>query len=107
MCETLCVSCKTGVSTSPSPMELLQWRPADLQSQMLWGLFPDARPPAGEPDIGLRTHSCGRMPVIELVSCLWIAHSEHVGFDCIVSVPLLSSCCDFFFISLNVEYLLW
>ena len=71
------------------------------------GSYPDARTPAGEPGIGLRTHSCGRMPVIELVSRLWVAHSEGMGFDYIVSVPLLSSCFHFFFMSLNVEYLFW
>ena len=42
--ETLCAPSKSGVSVSPSPLELLRSSPAGLQSQMLWGfllLMPD------------------------------------------------------------------
>ena len=37
--ENLCAPSKSGVSVSPSPVELLQSSSAGLQSQMLWGLL--------------------------------------------------------------------
>ena len=64
-CEILCVPFKSEVSISPSPVGLLQLSPAGLQFQMLWGLVflvPDLW--AGEPDIWLKTHSCGRISAI-------------------------------------------
>ena len=51
---TLCVPSKSGVSVSPSPVEVLQSNPASLQSLILWEfllLLPD--PQVGKPDIGL------------------------------------------------------
>ena len=63
--KTLWASSKSGISVNPSPVEFLQSSPAGLQSQMLWGLLllkPD--PQTGEPDFGLRTHSCGRTSAI-------------------------------------------
>ena len=39
MHETLCAPSKRGVSVFPSFVELVQSSPADLQSQMLWGLL--------------------------------------------------------------------
>ena len=52
----LCVPSNSGVSVSPSPVEVLQSNPTGLQSQILWGLlFPLLGPQAGKPDIGLRT----------------------------------------------------
>ena len=53
--ETLCVSCKSGVSVHPSPMELLQSSLISLQNQMLWGLHSISDLQVGEPDIRLRT----------------------------------------------------
>ena len=53
---TLCVRSKSGVSVSPSPVEVLQSNPASLQSLILWEfllLLPD--PQLGKPDVGLRT----------------------------------------------------
>ena len=56
MCKAFCVSSKNRMSVSLSPVELLQWRPADLQSQMLWGLLvPMPDPQAGELGMGFRT----------------------------------------------------
>ena len=54
--ETLCAPSQSGVSVSPSPVELLHSSAAGLQSQMLWGLLllmPN--PQAEEPEEGLRT----------------------------------------------------
>ena len=52
----LCVSFKSEVPLAPSPMGLPKLKPADLQSQILWGYaFPVQGPQAGEPDLGLRT----------------------------------------------------
>ena len=55
MCEVLCVSFKSEVPISPSPVRFLQLSPVGLQSQMFWGLFLMQEPHAGEPDMGLRT----------------------------------------------------
>ena len=61
--KTLCVPSKSGVSGSPSPVEVLQLNPAGPQSQTLWGLlFPLPDPQAGKLDTGLRTFT----PVGEL-----------------------------------------
>ena len=58
---------------SPSPMEFLRSNPADLQSQILWGLLlPLPDPHAGEPDMGLRTFT----PVGEL---LWYNYFQFVS----------------------------
>ena len=55
------------------------------------------------------SHSFGRTSVIWLFPCLWVTHQRGMEFDyiMIMSVPLLSSYCGFFFISLSVEYLFW
>ena len=56
--ETLCVTSKSGVSVSPSLMEILQSNPASLQIQILWGLlFPLPDPQAGKPFAGFRLMS--------------------------------------------------
>ena len=53
---TLCVPSKSGVSVSPSPLEVLQSIPARLQSLILWEfLLPLLDPQVGKPDVGLRT----------------------------------------------------
>ena len=53
--EILCVTFKSEVSITPSPVGLLQLSPTDLQSRMLWGLvFTVLDPWAGGPDMGLR-----------------------------------------------------
>ena len=47
---------RTGVSFSPSPLELLHTSPTGLQCQILWGLFlPVPDPYMWEFDVGLRT----------------------------------------------------
>ena len=53
---TLCVPSKSGVSVSPSPVEVLQSNPASLQSLFLWEfLLPLLDPQVGKADLGLRT----------------------------------------------------
>ena len=53
---TLCVPSKSGVSVSPSPVEVLQSNPASLQSLILWEFpLPLLDPQVGKPDVGLRT----------------------------------------------------
>ena len=55
---TLCVPSKSGVSISPSPVEVLQSIPTRLQSLILYEfLLPLLDPQVGKPDVGLRTFS--------------------------------------------------
>ena len=62
--ETLYAPSKSGVSISPSPMELLHLSYAGLQSQMLWGLLlTQCQTPRMEPDVGLRTPTPVREPL--------------------------------------------
>ena len=64
--STLCVPSKSGISVSPSPVEVLQSNSASLQSLILWEfllLFLD--PQVGKPDVGLRTFT----PVGGLLWC--------------------------------------
>ena len=58
-------------------------------------LTPD--PQAGEPDVELRILT-PMSELLQLFSSLWVAHPVIMGFDYIMSVPLLPSCCDFFFV---------
>ena len=105
---TLCVSSRSGVSVSPSPVEVLQSNPASLQSLILWKfLLPLPDPQVGKPDVGLRTFSpvsgplwynCS--PVCESPTqqlwdliLLWLRPSNHL----IAASPL----------SLVVGYLFW
>ena len=39
VCENLCAPSKSGVSVSPSPVELLHSSPANLQGSVLWEFF--------------------------------------------------------------------
>ena len=53
---TLCVPSKSGVSISPSPVEILQSNPSSLQSLNLKEfLLLLLDPQVGKPDVGLRT----------------------------------------------------
>ena len=53
---TLCVPSKSGVSVSPSPVEVLQSNPTNLQSLILWEfLLPLPDPQVVKPNVGLRT----------------------------------------------------
>ena len=53
---TLRVPSKSGVSVSPSPVEVLKSNPASLQSLILYKfLLPLLDPQVGKPDMGLRT----------------------------------------------------
>ena len=105
---TLCVPSKSGVSVSPSPVEVLQSNPASLQSLILWEFpLPFSDPQAGKPDVGLRTftpvggllwYNCS--PVCESpTQQLWdlILLSLCPSYSLIVASPL----------SLDVGYLFW
>ena len=47
---------KTGVSVSPSPVEVLWSNPTGLQGQIPWGFsVPLSDPQAGKPDVEFRT----------------------------------------------------
>ena len=96
---TLCVSSKSGVSVSPSPVKVLQSNPASLQSLILWGfLLPLPDPQVGKPDMGLRTFS----PVHGLLwyDCSPVCESHTLWlWDLILLfAPLLPSHCSFFFV---------
>ena len=53
---TLCVSSKSGVSVSPSPVKVLQSNPTSVQSLILWEfLLLLLDPQVGKPDVRLRT----------------------------------------------------
>ena len=52
----LCVPSKSGVSVSPSPVDVLKSNPASLQSLILWEfLLPLLDPQVGKPYVVLRT----------------------------------------------------
>ena len=56
VCKGLFVPLKTGVSVSPSPMEVLYSNSTGLQGQILWGFpVPLSGPQAGKPDVGFWT----------------------------------------------------
>ena len=64
-------------SISPSPVALLKVSSAGFQSQILWGLvFLVLDPWARGPDLGLRSHSCGRTSAACLFSNLSIVSSR-------------------------------
>ena len=105
---TLCVPSKSGVSVSPSPVEVLQLNPASLQSLNLWEfLLPLPDPQVGKPDVGLRTFTpMGGLlwynfsPVCESpTQWLWdlILLRFHPSYHLIVASAL----------SLDVGYLFW
>ena len=55
-CKVLFVPSKTGVSVSPSPVEVLLSNPTGLQSQVPWGFpVPLLGPQAVKPDVGFQT----------------------------------------------------
>ena len=43
-------------------------------------------------------HNSGRSSLVLLFSSLWVMHPAGMGFDFTVTVPLLLSCCSFFFV---------
>ena len=91
--ESLCAPFKNGVSIFPSPMELLCTNPTVFQCQMLWGLLlPIPDPQVWGPDLGLRTHSCRWVSVIQFLSSLWAAHLAGMGLLVLHNRP--SYCLD-------------
>ena len=96
----MCAPALSGVSVSPSPVELLQSSPSGLQSQMLWGLLlPMPDPSAGEPNVRLRALS----PVGDLLQYNYspvCGSPSQVVWDLIILRLLW-----FLLMSLDVEYL--
>ena len=93
-----CVPSKSGVSVSPSPVEVLQSIPTRLQSPILYEfllLLPD--PQVGKPDMGLITFT----PVGGLLwykcspVCESPTHPPVMGYDFTLIAPLLPSHCGF------------
>ena len=90
---------ESGVSASLSPVGLLHSSPADLQSQMLWGLLlPMPHSQVGESDVGLRTLTI-------VGKAMWYnfpvsgSPTQHVwDLNYIVKASLLPSHCGFFFV---------
>ena len=91
---------ETGVFVSPSPMEVLQLNLRGLQGQIPWG-FPIllSDPQVGKPDVGVQNlQNSGRTSLVLLFSSLWVTQLAGMGLDFIMIVPLLLSCCGFFFV---------
>ena len=85
---TQCVPFKSGVSASPSPMELLHTSPTGLQCQKLWGLFlPIPDPQAWAPYVGLRTLTPVGESLIQLLSNLWAVQSVDMGLHISCNLP--------------------
>ena len=68
------------------------------KSNSLGVLSPFARSPGGE-NCGIQNiHNSVRTSLVLLFSSLLVTHPAGMGFDFIVIVPLLLSCCGFFFV---------
>ena len=86
---------KSGVSVSPTSVGVLKPNPSALQGQMTREFqVPLSEPQAGFLDVRCRTFT--------IVGELWyfcspVTHPVGIGFEFIVIVPLLLSCCDFHF----------
>ena len=92
--KTLCVPSKSGVSVSPSPVEVLQ-----STSDSLGILSPVAGPTGWRAWHGAQNlHSSGRTSVVYLFSSLWVTHPAGMGFDFIMIELFLSSHCSFSFV---------
>ena len=88
--KILFVTFQTGVSVSPSPVEVLSSDPTGPQGQIPWG-FPV---PLLDPQVGSLTW--GSEPSLQwenffglFFSSFWVAHPVRLGFDFIMVVPLL------------------
>ena len=80
----LCVHSKSGVSVSPSPVEVLQSNPASIQSLILLEfLLPLLHPQVGKPDVVLRPFT----PVGGLLwyKCSPVCESHTQQLWCLVS----------------------
>ena len=94
--KILFMSSKTGISVSPSPVEVLKSNPAGLQGPVPWGsLF--AGSPGWETWHGVQNlHNSERTSMILLFPSLWVTHPADMGIwfylDCVpptVSLGLL------------------
>ena len=72
-------------------------------SQVLFSRDPQAGNPANEAQ---NLHNSGRTSLVLLFSTLWVTHLVGMGFDFIMIVPLLKSCCSFVFV-FWCGYLFW
>ena len=88
VCTRPCVPSKSGVCF-PKSHEI----PAIKQD--FWGAPPPiARLPGWGDSCGVQNfHFCGRASVVQLFSSLWVIHPSDMGFDFIITVPLLPSHC--------------
>ena len=101
--KVLFVPDKTGVSVSPSPVEVLLSSPVFLQGQIPWGFPALVRSPGWEASCGIQNlHNSGRTLV--LFSDLWVSHPVAMAFDFIMIAPLLLSRCSFFVFGHGVSF---
>ena len=87
---------KTGVSVSPTSVGVLKPNPSALQGQMTR----EFQVPLSEPQAGFLDVRCRTFTIVgELLwyFCSPVTHPVGIGFEFIVIVPLLLSCCDFHF----------
>ena len=98
MCKILFVPSKTGVcffQSSESPVIKARW-PSRSDSLGIPSLT--VRSQGWEYWHGVQNlHNSGRTSLVLLFSSLWVTHLEGMVCDFIVIVPLLLSCCGFFF----------
>lgn len=110
ICERLCVC--------PPRMDFLLppvlWSPCNqalvaFKTKCFGGFFPCCQIPrlgsmmCGSEELSLLWEKFGCIIILQL----WITYSRGMGFDYITSGPFLPSCCGFFLIPLDVEYLFW
>lgn len=81
---TSCASSKTGVSVSPSPIELLWSKVAGVRSQMSVSGGSSSwcqTHRLGRPKVGLRAHSHEKISVMELFSSFWVLQMYGIWLD--------------------------
>ena len=91
--STLCVPCKSGVSVSPSPVEVLQSNPANLQSLILQEfLFLLLDPQFGKPD-GVSEPSLQLVDFCGIIVLQFVSHtasSYGIRLYCDCAPPTIS-----------------
>ena len=93
-------------SVSPSHVLFKHLSPAGLQSQVLWGLLLlRLAPQAGSLTWGLEPSQEWEI-VFDVIVLQFVGHHlTDMGFDFIMFVPLLPSCCSFFFFGREMSFL--